>query len=62
MESCSYYGSANFTREGFFLHCVCISLLKWELIENADPQISEENAFSPVCVCLFKWELAENED
>ena len=34
------------------------------MCENADPQTSQENGFSPVCVrmCTFKIELEENAD
>ena len=35
-----------------------------DLSENADPQTSQGNCFSPVGVsmCLFKWETHENAD
>ena len=35
---------------------------KWEFLENADPQTSQENGFSPmsVCMCSFKGKFLEN--
>ena len=37
---------------------------KLDLLENVDPQTSQENGFSPVCVRMwqFKVELLENVD
>ena len=44
--------------------CILIWLFEVEFTENADPQTSQENGFSPLCVhmCLFKWVVQENDD
>ena len=44
--------------------CACMCLIRFELCENADPQSSQGNGFSPVWVrmCFFKSEPCENAD
>ena len=64
LEPYRNFRSTNITRKTFYQVYVRISLLKGDLKENADLQISEDIAISPVSVCLchFKWELTENEE